>query len=75
MTAAAPRVEDKPEQIVRSLPAAAAGNGFTVTVTLFDLVQLVAVIVSVTVYVEVTVGLTVGFAKVEVNPEGLELQL
>jgi hypothetical protein len=63
------------KQISRFAPAAAAGNGFTVTVTLLLLVQPVAVMVSVTSYVVVTVGETVGLARVEVNPAGLELQL
>ena len=62
-------------QIALASPATAPGKGFTVTITLFDLVHVVAVMVSVTVYVVVTVGLTVGLAKVEVNPEGSELQL
>ena len=50
-------------------PTAAVGNGFTVTVTLLDLLQPVAVIVSVTVYVVVEVGFAVGFDTVELlNP-------
>ena len=40
---------DAPLQIVALDPAAAVGNGLTVTVTLLDLLQPVAVIVSVTV--------------------------
>ena len=40
---------DAPLQIVALDPAAATGNGFTVTVTLLDLLHPVAVIVSVTV--------------------------
>ena len=40
---------EAPLQIVAFDPAAAVGNGFTVTVTLLDLEQPVAVIVSVTV--------------------------
>ena len=60
---------DAPLQIVALDPAAAVGNGFTVTVTLFDLLQPVAVIVSVTVYVVVVVGLAVGLDTVELlNP-------
>jgi hypothetical protein len=57
------------------LPVAAAGNGFTVTVTLFDCSHPVAVIVSVKVYVVVTVGLAVGLAALdELNPvPGLQL--
>ena len=63
-TAVAPIPTDAPLQIVALDPAAAVGNGFTVTVTLFDLLQPVAVIVSVTVYVVVVVGFAVGFATV-----------
>ena len=74
-TAAAPRVVLVPEQIVLAAPAAAAGNGFTVTVTLLLLVHPVAVIVSTTVYVVLTVGLTAGLAAVEVKPAGTEVQL
>ena len=48
-TLAAPIEADAPLQIVAFDPAAAVGNGFTVTVTLFDLLQPVAVIVSLTV--------------------------
>ena len=62
-------------QIARSGPATAEGNGFTVTVTLCVLVHPVAVIVSITVYVVFTSGLTDGFATVEVNPAGEEVQL
>jgi hypothetical protein len=62
-------------QMVLLVPAAAAGNGFTVTVTLFELVHPVAVMVSVTWYVVVTVGETVGSARVEVKPAGSEVQL
>ena len=56
-------------------PAAAVGNGFTVTVTELDLLQPVAVIVSVTVYVVVLVGLALGFDTVELlNPvDGVQL--
>ena len=60
---------DEPLQIVLFVPAAATGNGFTVTVTEFDLVQPVAVTVSVTVYVVVEVGFAVGLETiVELNP-------
>ena len=48
-TLAAPIDADDPLQIVCAEPAAAIGKGLTVTVTLFDLLQPVAVIVSVTV--------------------------
>ena len=66
---------DAPLQIVALDPAAAIGNGFTVTVTLFDLLQPVAVMVSVTVYVVVVVGFAVGFDTVELlNPvDGVQL--
>jgi len=56
---------DAPLQIVALEPAAAVGNGFTVTVTELDLLQPVDVIVSVTVYVVVVVGLALGFDTVE----------
>ena len=60
---------DDPEQIVALDPAAATGNGFTVTVTEFDLAHPVAVTVSVTVYVVVDVGFAVGLdTVVELNP-------
>ena len=56
---------EAPLQIVALDPAAAVGNGFTVTVTLLDLLHPVAVMVSVTVYVVVEVGLALGFDIVE----------
>ena len=60
---------EAPLQIVALDPAAAVGNGFTVTVTLLDLLHPVAVIVSVMVYVVVEVGLALGFDTVELlNP-------
>ena len=49
LTAVAPRAVFAPRQIDLSAPAAAAGNGFTVTTTLFDLKHPVSVMVSVTV--------------------------
>ena len=55
---------DAPLQIVAFDPAAATGNGFTVTVTLLDLLHPVAVIVSVMVYVVVEVGLALGLDTV-----------
>ena len=58
---------DEPEQIVALDPAAAIGNGFTVTVTEFDLEHPVAVTVSVTVYVVVEVGFAVGLETVVLN--------
>mgnify|MGYP007065233381 CR=1 FL=1 len=75
VTAAAPNIVLCPAQIARSLPANAAGNGFTVTTTLLLLLHPVAVTVSVNVYVVVTTGLTDGFASVDVKPAGTELQL
>ena len=65
---------DEPLQIVLFDPAAATGNGFTVTVTEFDLEQPVAVTVSVTVYVVVEVGFAVGLDTVVLdNPvEGVQ---
>ena len=75
VTAAAPICVLAFRQISLSVPATAAGNGFTVTTTLCVLVQPVAVMVSTTVYVVVTVGETVGLAEVEVNPAGEDVQL
>ena len=75
LTEAAPIVVLAPLQIAPLLPTLAVGNGFTVITTLFVLLQPVAVIVSVTLYVVVIVGLTLGFALVELNPDGLEVQL
>ena len=63
-TAVEPIDVDEPEQIVALDPAAATGNGFTVTVTEFDLAQPVAVTVSVTVYVVVDAGFAVGLDTV-----------
>ena len=57
-------VVDAPLQIDTFDPAAATGNGFTVTVTLLDLEHPVAVTVSVTVYVVVEVGFAVGLDTV-----------
>ena len=74
-TDAAPRVVLAPEQIDLAAPATAAGNGLTVTTTLFVLVHPVAVMVSARVYVVLTSGLTDGFDSVEVNPAGNEVQL
>ena len=73
-TAVEPIDVDEPEQIVALDPAAATGNGLTVTVTEFDLEQPVAVTVSVTVYVVVDVGFAVGLdTVVELNPvEGVQ---
>lgn len=71
VTAVAPIEVDLPLQMDTLDPAAAAGNAFTVTVTLFDKLQPVAVMVSVMVYTVVTDGVTVGFDEVELNPDGL----
>ena len=68
-------VELELKQIDLSAPATAAGTELTVTTTLFVLVQPVAVVVSITVYVAVVNGFIVGFAKVEVNTAGSEVQL
>ena len=58
-----------PKQIAVLIPALAAGRGFNVTLTVFDLLQPVVVIVSVSVQVVVSVGLAVGFETVvELNP-------
>ena len=48
----------------------AEGKVFTVTVTGFDFVQPVAVIVSVRVYEVVEAGVTDGFDEVEEKPDG-----
>ena len=62
-------VVDAPLQIDTFDPAAATGNGFTVTVTLLDEEQPDEPTVSVTVYVVVDVGFAVGFdTVVELNP-------
>jgi hypothetical protein len=49
------------------------GKGLTVTITEFDAILKPSF--TVTLYVVVTVGFTVGFCKVEVNPEGDDVQL
>jgi hypothetical protein len=67
-------VADFPLHIAVFEPAAAAGNGFTVTVTLLDNLQPVDVIVSVSVYIVVAVGETVALEELEVNPDGLLVQ-
>ena len=72
--AAAPIVIGDPLQIELGLPALAAGSAFTVIITELELVQPVAVMVSVMVYVVVTVGETDGLAVVEVNPAGDDTQ-
>jgi hypothetical protein len=67
-----PMPVELPEQTPLSVPVDAAGNGFTVTVTLLLFEQPVAVMVSVRVYVVVAVGDTVGFDKADVKPTGLD---
>ena len=62
-TAVAPILAVDPVQIVALDPASAAGNGFTVTVTVLEFTQPL-LFVSVTVYVVVEVGLAVGLATV-----------
>ena len=70
-----PRVVVALKQIALSSPAIAAGNGFTVITTRLLFVQPLLLMVSTTIQVVVTSGVTVGFASVEVNPGGIELQL
>ena len=73
-TEAAPSETDAPLlQMDVLLPPVAAGNGFTVTITEFELAQPVAVIVSTRVYVVVTVGETTGFAIEDVKPLGVDV--
>jgi hypothetical protein len=69
VTAVPPIVSEAPVQIAVLAITAAAGSGFTVMVTGFDFTQPL-LLVSVRVYVVVVDGATVGFAEVEVNPEG-----
>ena len=72
---AAPIVTAVPLHTVLALPGAGVGNALTVTVTLFDLVQVNPVLDSVRVYVVVVVGDTDGFDDVEEIPDGLDDQL
>ena len=65
---------DAPVQIEALLPASFPGRGLTVIVTEFELVQPVAVMVSVNVYVVVAAGETEGLDTVLVNPAGDETQ-
>jgi hypothetical protein len=69
-TAVVPMVAELPAQTEVLVPALAAGLAFTVIVTEFVLLQPDDTD-STNVYVVVTVGLTVGFDKEEVNPDGL----
>src|SRR5665648_633089 len=73
--AAAPRVVLAFKQIALSAPATAAGNGLTVTTTLWVFVHPVAVIVSTIEEGVVISGVTEGLAAVEANPTGAEVQL
>ena len=66
---------EEPLQIAEALATLADGKGFTVIVTESFLVQPVAVIFSTSVYVVVVDGFTLGLLLVEVNPEGLLVQL
>ena len=75
LTGAAPMAIEPPGHIALFEMTAAAGSGFTVTVTLFDLTQPVAAMVSLRVYVVLPVGETVALETLEVNPEGFEVQL
>ena len=71
----APILVDDPLQIAVADTTVADGKGLTVIFTESDLLQPVAVIVSVTVYVVVVLGETLGLLLVDVNPLGLEVQL
>lgn len=71
---AEPMVVDPPAHITLFIPAVLAGNGLTVTTTVFVFTQPVAVMVSVSEYVVVTVGETVGLDDVEVKPAGDDVQ-
>ena len=66
---------DEPLQTLVELPVLNVGIGLTVTFTESVFEQPEDVIVSTNLYTVVTVGLTVGFADVEVNPLGFEVQL
>jgi hypothetical protein len=72
-TAVVPIAAEVPAQTEVLVPALAAGLEFTVMVTEFVLLQPDETD-STKVYVVVTVGLTVGFDKEEVNPDGLLVQ-
>jgi len=80
-TGAAPSWAELPEQIVTAEPGAAAGSVRTVTTTVPELEQPVAVLVSVRVYVwvmgalVVLVSVTVGLALVELLRPVAGLQL
>jgi hypothetical protein len=68
-TEAAPIEIELPLQIAVLDITVAKGKAFTVMVTGLDFTQPL-LLVSVRVYVAVTVGVTVGFAEVEVKPDG-----
>ena len=66
---------DEPLQIEVELPVLNDVIGLTVTLTESVFEQPVEVFVSVNLYSVVTVGLTDGFALLEVNPLGFDVQL
>ena len=66
---------EEPLQTLIGLPVLRDGKGFTVIFTESVLEQPVEVIVSVSLYSVVAVGLTDGLLFVDVNPEGLLVQL
>ena len=66
--------EVEPADIFVLFPRTLIAGYVTVTVTLCEFEQPL-LFVSVTVYVVVTEGLTLGLEAVEVNPEGLLVQL
>ena len=69
-TILAPMEIEDPVQITVLEIMVAAGIGFIVIVTGFDLMHPVAVIVSVRVYVVLTAGITVGLDEIEEYPTG-----
>ena len=71
----APSPTAEPLQMELALPTVTDGVGLTVIFTESDLEQPVAVIFSVNVYVVVVEGDTDGLALLELNPEGLLVQL
>ena len=66
---------DVPLQIDVAVPTVAEGREFTVIFIESVLLQPVELMVSVNLYIVVIVGLTEGLLLVEVNPEGLLVQL
>ena len=73
-TGLVPNCVDVPAHTLRLVPAFVAGNGFTITMTLFDFLQPVDVTVSVSANVVVAAGETEMEDEVEVVPVGLEVQ-